>query len=176
MTLQLCLSTRETTQQLPDVLNFHLQYHHIEGSTPATVKFFRKEVGQFIRWLEEQGHSLNPQEVTSIHVLGHLEDTKERGLAPRSVRSRLQAISTTFRWAVEWDIVKENPAARIKPPKVPKTRKPFLKPEAFAKLLELCPLNSLVGARRQAMLWLLATSGIRQRELTLLQLDDLGIL
>lgn len=31
----------------------------------------------------------------------------------------------------------------------------------------------MMGARRQAMLWLLATTGIRRRELTLLQLEDL---
>ena len=78
-----------------------------------------------------------------------------------------------FRWATEWEIVSGNPAGRIKPPRVPKTRKPFLKPEAFTRLVDLCPLNTMLGARRQAMLWMLATTGVRRRELTLLQLGDL---
>ena len=163
----------EVYQRLPEVLDFYLQYHHIEGSTEATISFYHRQVGPFIKWLEEQGHSLVPDEVTPLHVLGHLESLKARGLAPRTVRSRLQGISTMFRWATEWDIVSENPAGRIKPPRVPKTRKPFLKPEAFAKLLDLCPLNTMMGARRQTMLWLLATTGVRRRELTLLRLDDL---
>ena len=161
-------------QRLPEVLEFYLQYHHIEGSTEATISFYRRQVGPFIRWLEEQGHSLAPAEVTALHVLAHLESLKNRGLAPRTVRSRLQGISTMFRWAADWEIVPENPAARIKPPKVPKTRKPFLKPEAFAKVLDLCPLNTMMGARRQAMLWVLATTGVRRRELSLLQLEDLN--
>ena len=78
-----------------------------------------------------------------------------------------------FRWAKDWDIVPDNPAGRIRLPKVPKTRKPFLKPEAFASLIELCPLNTMMGARRQAMLWFLITSGVRRRELSLLQVADL---
>ena len=166
-------SERSVTHRLPEVLDFYLQYHHIEGSTEATVRFYKVEVGQFIRWLEEQGHSLDAREVGAVHVLGHLERLKQQGRAPRSIRSRLQAISTMFRWAVNWEIVPENPASRIKPPRVPKTRKPFLKPEAFARLLDLCPLNTMMGARRKAMLWLLATTGVRRRELTLLELDDL---
>ena len=77
------------TQRLPEVLDFHLQYHSIEGSTQATLTFYRKEVGLFIRWLNGQGHSLDPQEVTPLHILAHLESLKSRGLAPRSVRTRL---------------------------------------------------------------------------------------
>ena len=160
-------------QRLPEVLDFYLQYHQIEGSTEATVSFYRRQVGPFIQWLEEHGHSLLPHEVTSLHVLSHLESLKQRDLAPRTVRSRLQGISTFFRWAVAWEIVPENPAGRIRPPKVPRVRKPFLKPEQFASLLDLCPVTTMMGARRQAMLWLLATTGIRRRELTLLQLEDL---
>ena len=160
-------------RRLGDVLEFYLQYHHIEGSTQATVRFYKTEMGLFIRWLKDQGHSLDPQEVTPLHILAHLESLKSRNLAPRSVRTRLQAISTMFRWATEWEIVSENPASRIKPPRVPKTRKPFLKPEAFASLLDLCPLNTMLGARRQTMLWMLATTGVRRLELTLLELADL---
>ncbi len=162
-----------TSERLPDVLEFYLQYHYIEGSTPDTIKFYRKEVRQFILWLGEQGHSLLAGEVTALHILGHLESLKRRDLAPRSVRTRLQAIKTMFKWAMNWEIVPQNPAERIKPPKVPKVRKPFLKPDAFDKLLDLCPLTTMVGARRQAMMWLLATTGVRHRELTLLQLEDL---
>ena len=145
----------------------------VEDSTQSTITFYRKEVGLFIRWLEEQGHSLNLAELTSFHILGHLESLKRRELAPRTVRSRLQAIKTMLRWAVEWDILPQNPAERIRPPKVPKVRKPFLKEDVFQQLLDLCPLNTLLGARRQSMMWFLATSGVRRRELMMLDLEDL---
>ena len=48
-------SATGVTYRLPEVLNFHLQYHHGEGSTQATIRSYKVEVGLFIRCLEEQG-------------------------------------------------------------------------------------------------------------------------
>ncbi len=56
---------------------------------------------------------------------------------------------------------------------MPKTRKPFLTDEQFAALLDLCPLNTFAGARRQSMLWMLATTGIRRNEMWMLKKKDL---
>lgn len=158
---------------MPQILETYLQYHRVEGSTRDTIRAYRAEVGLFVRFLQGRGHSLVPGDVTSLDIIAHLEDMKVRGLAPRSIRSRYQAISTFFVWAVLWEFVSANPADRLKPPKVPKTRKPFLKPEAFQQLLSLCPLNTFLGARRQSMFWMLLTSGIRHKELASLLLEDL---
>ncbi len=76
-------------------------------------------------------------------------------------------------WCVEWELIESSPAARIKAPKVPKTRKPFISEEQFTALLDLCPLNTFAGARRQAMLWMLATTGIRRNEMWMLKKEDL---
>ena len=124
-------SRLEVYHRFPEILDFYLQYHNIGGHTDATVRFYRTEISLFIRWLEEQGHSLDLGELTSLHVLGHLESLKRFGRPPRTVRSRLQAIKTMLRWVVEWDILQENPADRIRPPKVPKVPKPFLKEDVF---------------------------------------------
>ena len=40
-------------------------------------------------------------------------------------------------------------------------------------LLELCPLNTFAGARRQSMLWMMATTGIRRNEMWMLKKGDL---
>ena len=83
-----------------------------------------------------------------------------------SIRARLRAVSTMFRWAEDWRSLSENPAPRTRPPKVPKIRKPFLKPVAFDSLIELCPLNTMAGPRPQAMSWFLITRRVRRRELS----------
>ena len=67
-----------------------------------------------------------------------------------------------------------SPALHIKAPKVPKTRKPFLSGDQFAALLDLCPVDTFLGARRQAMIWMLATTGIRRREMWSLAVEDLN--
>ena len=44
----------------------------------------------------------------------------------------------------------------------------------FASLVQLCPLNTFVGARRQSMLWLMVTTGVRRNEMWMLKKQDLG--
>ena len=92
-------------------------------------------------------------------VLGHMEEMKERGLAPASLNTRHRAMHAWFAWMVDWEILAQNPVSRVKAPKLPKVRKPFLTEEQFQKLLSLCPLSLLTGSRRASMLWILAPLG-----------------
>ena len=159
------------TGRLREALDSYPRYHRIEGSTDSTIRFYSKEVRLFLKDLDPGCQTL--EDLTPLHVLEHLGSMKDRGLAPRLVRSRWQAITTWLNWCVEWGLIDLSPAARIKAPKVPKTRKPFLTEEQFASLLEICPLNTFAGARRHSMLWMLATTGIRRNEMWMLKLDDL---
>ena len=164
----------EMSQRLPEILENYLRYHRIEGSTEATVKFYAKELRLFLQALETidpECQTLN--DLSSLHVLQHLGSMRERGLRPRSIRTRWQAITTWLNWCVDWGLIDSSPAARIKAPKVPKTRKPFLTEGQFASLIELCPLNTFAGARRQSMLWMMATTGVRRNEMWMLKLGDL---
>ena len=97
--------------------------------------------------------------------MAHLGSMKERGLRPRTISSRWQAISRWLNWCVEFVLIESSPASKIKRPKVPKTRKPFLAEEEFDALLAQCPMDTLAGARRQAMIWMMATNGIRRLEM-----------
>lgn len=117
---------------------------------------------------------MDPREVHTAHVVEHLAEMKDRGLAPRSLRSRRQAILTFFNWALGESLVKNNPALRVRPTKVPKRPKGFLDPGDFQKLLAQCPRSTIAGARRRAMLWLFAGTGMRRQELALLELSDLN--
>ena len=75
---------------------------------------------------------------------------------------------------VEWEIIATNPVSKVKSPRLPRVRKPFLTEAQFQELLDLCPLTTLLGSRRASMLWVLATTGMRRRELRMLTLDDLN--
>ena len=128
----------------------------------------------FVTYLHDAGHP--PDDLASVDpldVLGYLEHLKSRGMAPITVRTRLASVKAFFNWAVEWDLLETSPAAKIRPPKVPKVRKGFLPPWSMQALLDLCPVSTFLGARRQAMIWILATTGARHMEATSIRLDDL---
>ena len=166
-------SAREEYKSLKSLLAAHLQYHGIEGSTQDTLKQKRKEIGAFLRYLEENDHSMLPGDVTLFDVVGHLEVMKSRGLAAASIHTRRRALHAWFAWMVDWELVPANPVSKVRSPRLPKVRKPFLSESDFQKLLGLCPLSTLLGSRRASMLWLLATTGMRRRELLMLSREDL---
>ena len=167
-------SDRNLTQCLRKSLENYLRYHRIEGSTADTLRDKKKDLGPFLNWLEQQGHTLDAHDLTMFDILGHLESLKARGLAPATVNTRYRAIRAWCQWMVDWELILANPAAKIKAPKVPQIRKGFISEDAFQKLLDICPLNTMLGARRQAMLWMLSTTGIRRRELLMLKREDLN--
>ena len=160
-------------ESLSKLLTAYLQYHSIEGSTESTIKHKRKEIAQFVRFLEAQEHSMMPGDVTLFDVMAHLEDMRLRGLAVASIHTRRRALHAWFACMVDWEILEANPVAKVKAPRLPKLRKPLLDESSFRKLLDLCPLNTKIGSRRASMLWVLSTTGMRRRELCLLDRDDL---
>jgi site-specific recombinase XerD len=151
----------------------YLHWHSVEGHTRDTITGYSKRLSFFLCFLEERGRPLEIDQVTSIDILAFLDHIKRKGDSPSTVRSRCLGLKAFFNWAVEWELIHHSPAAKIRPPKVPKVRKPFLAPASFRTLLDLCPLNTFMGARRQSILWLFATTGMRLRELASLNLEDL---
>ena len=160
--------------RLPNLVSFYLQWHRVIGHTKKTIRGYEVELRQLVRFLEARGHTLDIADVSTFDILTFLEGMKERGLAPRTIKTRHRALSTFFKWAMEFEIVSSSPLERIPSPRVPRVRKPFLGEEAFARLLDLCPLNTFLGARRASTLWILATTGMRKAELAALMIEDVA--
>ncbi len=141
----------------------YLKYHEtILGSTEDTIKHKRVQLGGFLRYLESQGHSMLPSDMTALDVLGQLTELHELGRKPATLNTRLRSIKAWCRWMLKWWIIDEDPTVLVDPAKVPKIRKPFISKAHFQALLDLCHPTDLLGARRSAMLWLFLTSGIRK--------------
>ena len=163
------------TNRFPDAVQFYLRWHRIEGHTPATARAYEKNLGYFVRWLQSNGVSLDLTDLAPVHILAYLSESRKDGRrrSPRYTRSIYTHINTFLNWCVDWGLLEENPADKVKPPKVPRLRKAFLKPEHAQLLMDLCPPNTFLGSRRRSMMLVLATTGIRRMELHGLQLDDL---
>lgn len=57
-------------------------------------------------------------QIKPLHVRGIVDDMKKRGLAPKTIKYVVSAISSVFSYAVDSDVVKENPCLRVKLPKL----------------------------------------------------------
>jgi integrase len=94
--------------------------------------------------------------------------TRAVALSPKSIRNAHGFISAMLNQAIDWRLITENVAARAKPPKVPKHRHAYWKPETMLIFLE-----AIEGERLEAAFWIMLSCGLRRGELVGLRDEDL---
>ena len=173
--------TQKTAHGLTDgfagLVRFHLQWHEVEGHTRKTVNGYAEKLRSLSSYLAASAPETltDPLSLNALHIQGWMAGQRGRGVGPHTIKSRFLAIRAFFKWAVAWKQFTgftESPAAALHVPKVPRVPKRAPDADAFAALLSVCAPNTFLGARRRAMLFLYACTGMRLQELTGLSLTD----
>ena len=114
------------------------------------------------------------RDVQPAHLIAWRQDLLDRGATPRTVRSRLAAVSSLFKHLCEQQVVTRNPAQGVRRPRVKKTRveAPVLSREQVRKLLEAPGRETLKAIRDTAILHVLFYTGCRVNEAATLQVKD----
>jgi site-specific recombinase XerD len=141
--------------------------------TRATLKDYRSRLGLLNRFICQEFPGVSLLEVNRQHIESYLISLKNGQRSPWTVRTTYRAIKAFYRWMVEEELIQVSPLAKIKTPRADKLRKPLLTPEQRDLLLAACPPHTFVGARTQAQLWLLWTSGMRIGELATIELKNM---
>ncbi len=135
-----------------------------------TIKAYRTDLAQFAEYV-------GPQEWRDIdHVLirGYLSNLYERGLSKTSVARALAALRSLYKWLAQEGVVEQNPASLVATPKLPKKLPRVPTIEEMSSVLDSeMPESSAFAERDQAMLELLYGCGIRNSELTGIDVDDI---
>ena len=151
----------------------YLKHLRSEGFTKPTLVHKKKEIADFLSFLEDADHSLDATALTTENIVDHLNEMESRGLAVETRRTRRRAIRAWCEWLVDFKIITSSPAWNVKPIRGPRVRKKFLTEAQFQLMLDRCNSSTLTDTRRTAMLWLLITTGLRRNEIWLLEVDDL---
>ena len=103
--------------------------------------------------------------------LGWLDD---RGLGKNSLRLKISAVKSFFKFCYRTKIINNNPARGIFTPKRDKKLPSFLKEKEVDKLIESFDLTDPIGARNRALIEIIYGSGLRISEALSLNVDDLN--
>src|SRR5262245_46417947 len=89
---------------------------------------YAQAVGQFLRWCEERGLTL--QTLQPIAVAAYIEELTQTKAAP-TVKQHLAALKMLLDWMVTGHIIETNPATSVRGPKhvVTKGKTPYLSAE-----------------------------------------------
>jgi integrase/recombinase XerC len=144
----------------------------VGNASPHTVKAYRGDLANFSAY----AGSRNWQSLDHIAIRGFLSHLYEKGLGKASVARSLAAVRSLYHWLAQEGVVEQNPAALVSTPKLPKTlpRVPTIE-EMNGVLDGRMPETASFPERDLLMLELLYGCGIRNSELTGINLDDIRL-
>src|SRR5713226_6609863 len=148
--------------------------HHLRerNSSPHTIKAYSRDLALFASYAGSRGL----KQIDRISVRGFLSQLYEKGLSKTSVARALAAVRSLYRWLAREGLVEQNPAKLVATPRLPKKlpRVPTIE-EMNSVIDGQMPELAASPERDRLMLELLYGCGIRNSELTGINLDDIRL-
>ncbi len=153
------------------------------GSSMHTLRAYERELHGFAAWLTERfGLDKNPeasadqsvQRIEHTDIRAYLGTLYERGLSKASAARALAAIRSWFKWLARGGHIEQNAASLVSTPRLPKHLPRVPSIEQMNQVVDSVGEDAASWpARDRAILELLYGCGIRNAELTGLNLEDI---
>jgi len=144
------------------------------GASAHTLRAYRRELRGFAAWLSNHHPRLRVDRIEHTHIRSYLGTLYDRGLSKASAARALASIRSWFKWLARNHHIEQNAASLVSTPRLPKHLPRVPSIEQLNRVVD----SALEGAatwpaRDRAILEMLYGCGIRNAELTALDLDDI---
>jgi integrase/recombinase XerD len=143
-----------------------------ERKSPGTIRTYSDGVTKFLRWCAENGH---PAELSRTTAQAFLADLLDEGMEGNTARSRDLALKRYAAWLVDEGELSANPLLGLKPPKADHKVVNALSDDQLKRLIKVCQGKSLQDRRDEAIVRLMAETGMRAGEVLSLQVADVNL-
>jgi integrase/recombinase XerC len=144
------------------------------GASAHTLRAYRRELHGFAAWLSGLHPRLLVARIEHTHIRSYLGTLYDRGLSKASAARALAAIRSWFKWLARNHHIEQNAASLVSTPRLPKHLPRVPSIEQLNRVVDSA-LDDAASwpARDKAILEMLYGCGIRNAELTALNLDDI---
>ena len=162
---------------LHEAISQFLQSLSVEkGASLHTVEAYRLALQQFTECCAEfLGSEVDATQLTEADIRPFAGWLHDKGLARRSIRMKLTAVRSLFRFLVQIEVMDHNPARAIASPKIDKKLPSFLQQEEAVNLNLGYDTETPGGLRNRALCELLYGSGLRISEALQLNVGDIDM-
>jgi len=144
------------------------------GASVHTLRAYARELHGFAAWLSKRESQLHVAEIEHTHIRAYLGTLYERGLSKASAARALAAIRSWFKWLARNHHIEQNAASLVATPRLPKHLPRVPSIEQMNRVVDSVGGDAASWpARDRAILEMLYGCGIRNAELTGLNLDDI---
>jgi integrase/recombinase XerD len=146
-----------------------------DGLARNTIESYRRDLGQFARWLEETQNgdllSARPADLQR-HLAWQVEAKRAKA---RSTGRLVSSLKRFFQYALREGLRRDDPAVDLDSPKLPRSLPKSLSEAEVEALLEAPDVATPHGLRDRAMLEALYASGLRVSELVGLKTQQVSL-
>ena len=135
---------------------------------------YERDLKKLTEYLLQQGIT-KVQEVSETSLNSYVLFLEKQGKAASTVSRYIASFKGFFEYCLKQGIISNDPAERLKPPKVEKKFPQILTISETQRLMDGPDLQSDKGIRDRAMLELLYATGIRVSELISLKMEDMNL-
>jgi len=148
------------------------------GASAHTLRAYRRELHDFTLWIGGKDSGLASDSAVALiehtHIRAYLGSLYHRGLSKASAARALAAIRSWFKWLARKGHIEQNAAALVSTPKLPKHLPRVPSIEQMNQAVDSVGEDAATWpARDRAILEMLYGCGIRNAELTGLNLNDI---
>jgi len=144
------------------------------NASAHTLRAYARELHGFAAWLRERGGAPEVAQIEHTHIRAFLGTLYARGLSKASAARALAAIRSWFKWLARNNHVEQNAASLVSTPRLPKHLPRVPSIEQMNRVVDSVGGDAASWpARDRAILEMLYGCGIRNAELTALNLDDI---
>jgi len=144
------------------------------NASPYTVRNYRREVEQFLRFMDDQ-EMRRLQDIDRFFVRRYLAWLNEKGYERSSIARRLSEVRTFFGFLRRERVIEVNPFEAVSGPKLPKRLPKYLTVQEMEQLLDTPDRSDPLGLRNAAILEVLYAAGLRVSELTNLNISNVNL-
>jgi len=143
-----------------------------ERKSPQTIKSYGDGVRAFLRWCGERGHS---PALDRELVKGFVADVLDGGAEPSTARARQLGVRRFSAWLEEEGEIDTDPLLGLKAPKLDAKVTESLTEAELRKLIKACGGREFRDRRDEAIVRLMAETGMRAGEVTGLTVADVDL-
>jgi integrase/recombinase XerD len=157
----------------PDLAESWLVHLRAERKSPATLRIYRAGVRAYLAWCADSGQ---PAILDRNLVAAFTADLLDQGAEPATAQARHLAVRRFSKWLAAEGELPADPLDGMRPPKLDSKVVPVLSDDQLRALLRACEGRTLRDRRDEALVRLLAETGLRAGECVALRLDDVDVL
>ncbi len=157
-----------------DVWNVDEFLRFLTDASPATIKAYRQDLNDFIRWSEKGGYR-TPKAISRSEVDSWIAGMHKSGRAQKTMARRISALRRYYKWLLKNEMIVKDPTVKVRTPEgSQRLPRPLPRSEIDQLLDEETPQNAF-DLRDRLIVELLYGSGLRVAELCGLNEDSVNL-